>query len=171
MIEVNITKEDIAFAREKLSKVKSTNTGLSKFGSENKRILTGYVGERIVMKYLDIANDSDTYNYDIIFKDKKLEIKTISCKFKPRPDYWCTVNSHDLAGVHKQEADFYVFLRVLNDYSKGWLLGYMPCKDFFDKGTFVPKGKDFGKFKFVKANATILPIHDLRAIETLKNQA
>lgn len=171
MTEVNITKEDIDFAKEKLSKVKTMATGLSKFGSENNRILTGYIGERLVMNYLGIIEESDTYNYDVLFRGKKLEIKTISCKFKPRPDYWCTVNSHDLKGVHKQEADFYVFLRILTNYTKGWLLGYMPCKDFFDKGTFVPKGKDFGKFKFVKANATILPIYDLKDIETLKKQA
>ena len=94
-------------------------------------------------------------------KEKRLEVKTISCKFKPREDYWCTVNSHDLTGVHKQKADFYIFLRILNDKSIAWLLGYISCEEFFEKGEFIKKGRDFGDFKFVKANATILPISEL----------
>ena len=60
---------------------------------------------------------------------KKLEIKTINCKFKPRPDFLCTVNSHDLSGVYKQNADF----------RKGWILGWIPCEEFFEKGEFVAK--------------------------------
>ena len=32
---------------------------------------------------------------------------------------------------------------------------------FLKNGEFVSKGKDFGKFKFIKANATVLPINKL----------
>lgn len=163
MIEISITQDIIDYANLKLDHVNTAeNLGLSKFGSERDRILVGYIGERIIMKYLDLKNDEDKYQYDLISnKGKKLEVKTITCKFKPPTHYWCTVNSHDLSGVYKQGADFYIFLRILNDYSKGWILGWISCEDFFKKGEFVPKGKDFGKFQFVKANATILPIDKL----------
>lgn len=165
MIEVQIPQKTIDYAQKKLDFVKtSKGLGLSKFGSEKHRILVGYIGEKIIMDYLSIKEDSDDYNFDLISnKGKRLEVKTITCKFKPKPDYWCTVNSHDLEGVHKQKADYYIFLRILNDFSKGWILGWIACEDFFKQGEFVEKGKDFGKFEFVKANATILPIEKLNA--------
>lgn len=171
MIEVLITPDIVEYANNKLEHVNTRdNLGLSKFGSERDRILVGYIGERIMMKHLGLKNDEDKYHYDLISnKGKKLEIKTITCKFKPKPDYWCTVNSHDLSGVYKQNADFYIFLRILNDYSKGWILGWISCQDFFEKGTYIKKGKDFGKFKFVKANATILPINELSKFKNKTN--
>ena len=163
MIEIVITPDIIDYASGKLEHVNTRdNLGLSKFGSERKRILIGYIGERIVMKYLDLKHDEDHYHYDLLSdKGKRLEVKTVTCKFKPKPHYWCTVNSHDLSGVYKQKADYYIFLRILNDFSKGWILGWICCKEFFKKGEFIQKGKDFGKFQFVKANATILAIDKL----------
>ena len=167
MIEVTISQETIDYAEKKLQKVLTKkNLGLSKFGSERDRILVGYIGEKIIMDFLDLEKDIDNYEFDLISKKgKKLEIKTITCKFKPKEDYWCTVNSHDLDGVHKQNADYYIFLRILNDFSKGWILGWISCLDFFAHGKFVKKGTDFGKFNFIKANATILPINKLNNFE------
>jgi hypothetical protein len=163
MIEYKIDKSIVQYAYSKLNKLNGLgNLNLSKFGSEKKRILEGYIGEKIIMNYLNIDNNDDTYDYDLLSsKGKKLEVKTISCKFKPKLNYLCTVNSHKLDGIHKQKADYYVFLRILNDYSLSWILGWYPCVDFFRDGLFVSKGKDFGKFKFIKANATVLEISKL----------
>ena len=166
MIYITIPPSSIDYAKRKLKSISiNKDVGvkyLSKFGSEKKRILTGYVGEKIIMDYLGIKKDSDDYDFDLISKKgKRLEIKTISCKFKPKKDYFCTVNSHDLNGVHKQDADYYIFLRILNNYSSGWILGWITCDEFFKKGQFVNKGTDFGPFRFIKANATILPISSL----------
>ncbi|CAN0498136.1 unnamed protein product [Laminaria digitata] len=120
------------------------------------------------MEYLNITEDADTFNYDLRYKGKKIEVKTISCKFKPKRHYLATVNSHNLDGVHQQKADYYVFLRILNDKTKAWVLGCYPCSEFFENGEFVSKGKDFGTFKFVKANATVLPISELRPINQIR---
>lgn len=170
MRELHINPAMVEKAQAKLEKLSTrSNLGLSKFGSEYDRILVGYVGEQIVIDFLGMAEYVDGFDFDLVYKGKRLEVKTISCKFKPFPDYLCTVNSHDLDGVHKQKADYYIFLRILNDKSKGWILGYMPCEEFFKKGKFVEKGTDFGKFQFFKANATVMPIADLHPIEGLLN--
>lgn len=146
------------------------NRGLSKFGSEKPRTIVGYIGEQMVQQYLGIEDLDDQFNFDLTYQGKRLEVKTISCKFKPYPHYLCTVNSHDLKGVHKQEADYYVFLRILNNQSKGWILGCMPCMEFFDKGKFIEKGSEVVKgVQFVKANATVLPINQLYPIDFLKS--
>ncbi len=163
MISVWIDDSIVEYAEKKLSHIETNeNLGLSKFGSERKRILAGYIGEKIIMEVLKIKEDADDYNFDLISnKGKKLEVKTITCKFQPPPSYLCTVNSHDLNGVHKQKADYYIFLRILNDFSQGWILGWISCSDFFKYGEYAEKGTDFGKFEFVKANATVLPISEL----------
>lgn len=162
MIEVEVSKDLIDKAELRASAVSRTSTLLHKYGSEKKRIFEGYLGEEIVKEYLNIESIDDDYEYDLISnKGKRLEVKTISCSFKPHNDYLCTVNSSYLDSVRKQSADYYVFLRVLNSYDKAWLLGYIECDKFFELGNFIEKGTDMGKFKFVKANATVLPIYKL----------
>lgn len=162
MIELDLNNDIINKASNRLDLVTAKDNRLSKFGSERKRIYEGYIGEELIKKFLHIDKVTDDYNYDLISnKGKRLEIKTVSCSFKPRDDYLCTVNSHSLEYTHKQNADYYIFIRLLKDYTKAWILGWIECAKFFKIGTFVSKGKDFGKFKFVKANATVLEINKL----------
>ncbi len=144
--------------------------GLSRFGSEKERTYYGYLGEQMVMHYLGIKIDDDDYDYDLTYKGFKLEVKSISCKFKPPQHFLCTVNSYDLSGIHKQSANYYVFIRILNDKSKGWILGYIGCEEFFKIGRFVPKGTELVKgVRFVKANATVLEISRLNSIQELRD--
>ena len=169
MIEIPIGTEMVHYAEQKREKLSlKKGLALNKFGSEYDRILIGYIGESVLMRYLKIEEDQNTFNYDLRYKDKKIEVKTISCKFKPKRTYLATVNSHKVDGVHQQDADYYVFVRILNDKSKAWVLGCCTCNEFFEKGEFIAKGKDFGKFKFVKANATVLPISELRPINQIR---
>ncbi len=170
MHEITITPEMRSAAYQKVRHLQfNEKRGLSKFGSEKSRTVVGYIGEEMVMDFLNIEINDDDFNYDLSYQNQRLEVKTISCKFKPYPHYLCTVNSHNLEGVHKQSADYYVFLRILNDQSKGWLLGCMPCNEFFEKGKFVEKGATVVKgVQFVKANATVLPINQLYDIGKLK---
>jgi len=172
MIEVPIPQETVQYAQGKLdSAMIQGDRGLHKFGSEKDRILVGYIGEKVIMDFLQITDNKDDWEYDLVSdKGNRLEVKTISCKFKPRSDYWCTVNSSYLDEVRKQDADYYVFVRVQNGYSKGWILGWIPCKEFFERGQFIKKGTDLGKFKFFKANATILPISELNQFSYKINQ-
>jgi hypothetical protein len=173
MIELVITQQQRDRAQQRLTDIRLDPTrGLSLFGSEGWRILFGYLGEEMVLAWLemtDLNEIRETFEYDLVFRGKRLEVKTISCKFRPHLDYLCTVNSYDLSGVHQQEADFYVFVRILNDQSKGWLLGYYPCKEFFEKGRFVPKGTEMKNFAFEKANATVMEIYNLLPMDSLRS--
>lgn len=170
MIEVAITSDMLVNAQKKIDRIKFDATkGLSKFGSEKDRTSFGYLGEQMVLSYLELAEDIDNYEYDILYEGERVEVKTISCKFEPPEHYLCTVNSHNLAGIHKQSADFYVFTRILNDKSVGWILGYISCSEFFERGTFVAKGTELiSGVNFEKANATVLEISKLEPIENFK---
>lgn len=168
MIEIIITADMIKKSQDKADKVKfDANKNLNKFGSEKNRTLIGYLGEQLVLHHLKTATDVDDYEYDLLYNETKVEVKTISCKFKPRPDYLCTVNSCHDVGTHKQSADYYIFTRVLNDLSVGWILGNIKCEDFFKKGKFIAKGSEaIAGISFDKANATVLPISELNAMKS-----
>jgi len=99
MIERNISKDILQSARNRVDKFSFGTTEKSFFGSERHRTLIGYIGELMVMEYLKVERVDDEYNFDMIYKAKKLEIKSISCKFRPHLDYLCTVNPYDLDGV------------------------------------------------------------------------
>lgn len=172
MIEIDIDDCLKYNAKYRLGLVVKKSNNLSKYGSERKRIFEGYLGEEISKDLLGLEQVDDEFDYDLISKrGNRIEVKTVSCSFKPMDNYLCTVNSHSEDYVHKQKADYYLFLRILNDYSKCWVLGWISCNDFFNKGRFVKKGTDFGKFKFVKANATVLEISELNKFNELYKSA
>lgn len=167
MIERTITPEQFNLAYELTAKETKTSLDLSKFGSELLRIFDGYLGEIMVADMLGLNKGKSTFEYDLISeKGKLLDVKTITCSFKPEINYLATVNSCDEANnkdeVHKQKSDYYIFTRILFDYSKGWVVGWIPCDEFFNLGTFVKKGTNLGKFSFVKADATVLEIYKLK---------
>jgi hypothetical protein len=64
--------------------------------------------------------------------------------------------------MHKQNADYYIFTRIINDKSIGWILGYMKCKEFFEKGNFVEMGTKIADgVNLDHAHATTLEINKL----------
>ena len=166
ILDYSISDESKKRAGCRADMVQFGRKSYSKFGSERHRTLVGYLGEEMIKEYLGIEALSDNYDFDLNYRDFRVEVKTVSCKFKPHPDYLCTVNSHNLHGIHKQAADYYVFTRIVNDLSRGWILGFIKCADFFEKGKFVSKGSSvIPGVKFWKANATVLPISELTSIE------
>lgn len=170
-IHVLVDDEIMNSATKKLSRDNFDSArGLSKFGSESVRTLYGYVGERIAKRTLGIPLDADddNYEFDFMYLGYKMEVKTISCKFMPLSNYYCTVNSHDPNGVHKQKSDFYIFTRVLNDRSAGWILGYLPCGEFWQLGQFVKKDTTIAPAVHLeKANATVVEIVQIRPIKEI----
>ena len=163
--EIRIDDDMRNRAKSKYNKIKlDPERDKRRFGSEGKRILEGYLGEIVVMDYYGVG-DIDDYEYDIIINGIKVDVKTISCKFKPTPNFLAVVNSCEIDGEHRQKADTYIFVRMREDYEVAWIVGYMMCEKFFDLSTFVKKGETFDGMKFEKANLNVLPIENLYQVE------
>ena len=159
--EIKITDSMRERAKAKYDKIKlDPERDKRRFGSEGKRILEGYIGEVVVIDYYGVE-DIDDYEYDIIINEIKVDVKTISCKFKPAPHFLAAVNSCETDGEHRQNSDRYIFVRIREDYEAAWIVGYMECENFFDLSTFVKKGETFDGIKFEKANTNVLPIKSL----------
>jgi hypothetical protein len=132
MIELDITPEIIRKAKT-IYNFRNLKTSFTNGKSQ----LYGAIGEILFQEYYNIPELSNTYDYDVIFKGKKIDIKTKKTGVKPLPIYNCSV----ALSSFKQKTDGYFFVRIMNDYSKGYLLGYTSKKDFFNYGHFYLKGE------------------------------
>ena len=98
--------------------------------------IIGYIGQALVARHLK-AQDADTFEYDVVKDGIRYEVKSKSCTSKPRPDYDCSVSGANA----EQECDYYVFVRVMQDFSKAWILGKKKPKKYFKEARFCKKGE------------------------------
>jgi len=162
--EIRISQEMRDRAKSKFEKIKIDATkDKRRFASEGSRLLYGYLGEVIVMDYYGV-DDIDDYEYDIIIGEYKVDVKSISCKFKPPTNYLAAVNSCEIEGEHRQDADVYIFVRIREDCMAAWILGFIECDRFFEMSKYIQKGETYHGMKFEKANMNVLPISKLHSI-------
>lgn len=165
LIKREITTPIIAKAHEKALELGSLRNSITK-GEGN---LVGFVGEGLLNEYLleqgQMSNWSNTYEYDIILNgDVTIDVKSKRTNFIPKLDYECSVAALNT----KQDCDVYVFTRVKGDMSVGWILGFLPKKEYFDSASFMEKGMiDPSNGWKVKTDCYQVPINELRPINDL----
>ena len=131
MIEVKITPELIQRARKKTATVGNLQGSIT--GSLSHGV--GAIGEIIVADAIG-ADESNTYDYDLVRDGERIDVKTKRCNTRPFPHYDCSVAAHGT----KQDCDSYVFVRILTDSSRAWILGSIPKQDFYTKATKHRRG-------------------------------
>jgi hypothetical protein len=162
MKRIDITGEDIKEAKLLANNMGTLQNSITK-GQGN---VHGFLGEIITSKFLK-SKLNNTYDYDIIHNNLKIDVKTKRVTTPPRDYYECSVASLNT----KQLCDIYVFTRVLKDMTKGWLLGYINKKDYFDKAVLLKRGDiDPSNNWKVLTDCYNLPINKLNNIENLINE-
>ena len=154
MIEIDITKDMIEQCKAKAQDIGRLKNSITK-GQGN---LAGIVGEYVTHQHLKDSEWQNTYDYDLIENNKKIDVKTKRCSSKPRDNYDCSVAETSL----HQGPDEYIFVRILNDLSKAWILGRMGRDAFFKKAKHMKKGQVDKSNNFtVHANCYNLQIKEL----------
>jgi hypothetical protein len=98
----------------------------------------GALGEIIVLdNYGDKAVYVGDYNYDLIIKDKKVDVKTKKQAVPPRPEHKANIFAYNT----KQKCDFYCFVAIHSSLKTGWILGWKEKEKFFKEATFRRKGE------------------------------
>jgi hypothetical protein len=128
----------------------------------------GAVGEIVVYDFLHSRGHkidvNSTYDYDLIVDNLKVDIKTKKTTVRPRPNYFCSISAFN---IH-QKCDYYLFVRVTEDLSVAYLLGYVRKDKFYDLATFKEKGElDVNGFVF-KDDCYNLEVHRLQKFKKLK---
>ena len=131
MIKVEITEDMIAAANNKAIEMGKLNNSILN-GAGN---IAGFIGEQISLKVLG-GQWNNTYDYDIMVGDKRIDVKTKQTTVTPLPHYECSIAAFNV----KQKCDAYAIVRVLKDLSTGWFLGVLDKDAYFNAATFMKKG-------------------------------
>jgi hypothetical protein len=132
MIEVNVPDKLINQAWERSKKLGVLKNSITR-GEGN---VAGYIGQMLIKLFLD-GDDIDDYDFDVLKDNIRYEVKTKRCKFKPKPEYACSVCEKNA----RQDCDYYVFVRITNDYKTAWILGKKKAKDYLKESKYCEKGK------------------------------
>jgi hypothetical protein len=160
MIIVDITPKMLSKARELAESIGKLKNSIRN-GEGN---IAGVLGELCFLEHYKDANQNNTYDYDILLDNKKIEIKTKVRTVTPKPHYECSVAKFNT----KQIADYYYFVSILyqnNKYITGYLLGGLPKQEYFKQAKELKKGSvDPANNFVVKADCWNLPISNLRCL-------
>jgi hypothetical protein len=98
----------------------------------------GALGEIIVLDYYgDKAEYVGDYNYDMIIKGKKVDVKTKKQAVIPQPTHKANIFAYNT----KQQCDYYCFVAIHTSLKKGWILGWKEKEKFFNEATFRKGGE------------------------------
>ena len=133
MITVNITKKQIEKAEELYDfyNLKGSFT-------KGTRQIYGALGEVICydnLKAHHTISIENTYDYDLIVDNLTVDVKSKNTTVYPKPHYFCSISSFN----PNQKCDYYFFTRIMKDFSKGFLLGYIKKEEFFKSAVFYKK--------------------------------
>ena len=101
---------------------------------------------------------------DLIFDDKKIDVKSKRVTSAPRDYYECSVAALNT----RQKCDVYMFTRIKSDLSEGWILGYLDKEKYLNDSKFVKKGSvDPDNNWRVRTDCYNLPISKLENVDKL----
>jgi len=150
---------------EQLEKAKHRNTfGILKNSLKNgEGNYLGSVGEIVLIDHYKNKGvkfeDGQKYDYDFIINDFKVDVKTQSIKYKPKPNFTCHIPNFNI----KQDCDFYAFMFINLETNDAYCEGMIRKKDW----KLIAKLKKQGEMGYVKPFATdtwICLISDLSKI-------
>lgn len=155
--EFTVTQEQIDRAQLRVDEMPRLNNSITGM----KATLHGFVGEEMVAD-LSGAEVVGDYQYDLKMPvtEVTFEVKTKRTSVAPRGYYEVSVAKFNT----QQLCDYYVFMRVHNDLTRGWFCGIMPRTEYYDHARELKKGDQDGDNGFiVKADCWNMRIDQLQS--------
>ena len=145
VIRVEITPEQLTRASE-LYDFGALKDSITK-GKSN---IYGALGEVIVHDYLESTGRrvkfDNTADYDLIVNGRKVDVKSKRTTVPPLPSFNCSISAHNTA----QKCDIYVFTRIHESKTHGWICGWATKTEYFKKAKFYRVGQKDPKFPAFK---------------------
>lgn len=167
MLEVSITPEMINLAKRRRN---SMPDQIKNSIMSGERTFEGCLGEVVVASYLN-AEYITTHNFDLVHKNKYLEVKTKVRTVLPKSFYEVSIANYNT----RQLCDYYIFVSLLSppdkgkDYKTAHIVGYYPKNIFFENAKFLKKGDvDPSNNYVVRATCWNMRIKNLMDINDLK---
>lgn len=99
----------------------------SAFFEKKRNLLVGMMGEEIFQWFYPSALRINTYDYDFILNNKRIDVKTKIFNKAPKDDYEVTFHLKKIP-----ENDYFVLCGVNSDMTEGSLIGFISNREFFD---------------------------------------
>jgi|TARA_Y100000310_G_scaffold78174_1_gene74789 hypothetical protein len=132
MLELKVSNETLISARKKAEEMGVLRNSITK-GQGN---VAGFIGEELSQKVYGGKLDN-TYQHDLVLEDgRRVDVKTKRTSVEPQESYDCSVSASQI----DYDCDGYVFVRIKNDFSTAWMLGYISKEAFKEKSVFHKKG-------------------------------
>lgn len=162
MIEFKIPEHVVAWAKKRAEKY-----NFEKHRMVDKKDPAGFIGEWAFHQCRPEAIHADTYDFDFISNDLRIDVKTMKQSVRPTADNPHNVTDKDF----KQDCDLYVFCICLNDFSKVWVAGWLWRDEFFNEvatrfeaGETYPEGNRFRNKFFFHDNTWTVSRSQIRGI-------
>ena len=154
IIEVDITPAMVAEAERLAAELPVLNHSIREGGGT----VYGFLGEQVFRQVCG-GRQANTYDYDIVMKSGvTVDVKTKMVHTVPRLDYECSI----AAGHTGQDCNFYAFVRVLKNMTRGWHCGVIAKAAFFEQARLVRAGEQDGDNGWIPSvDCYNLPISDL----------
>ena len=145
MIEVIITPKILEEAKKRNEQYfnRFGNSGTHRTNKERQR-MTGYLAEACVNSVFPEIEYSDNYLVDFLLDDSTIDSKAQGCNSKPLEFYSATLYEEQ----KNRDADYYIFSRVKNDFSKAWICGIASKRKFFQIATLKKAGTETNNFTY-----------------------
>jgi len=129
--------------------------------------MTGFLGEIAVNAYLPRSHyvGDNEFTHDIVYKKRRVEVKSKTCGGCPEPEYSAFVNGKEHMAP---DNDVYFFTRVRRDMQRVYICGWLPTSKLFKGAKFVRKGHTDDKGYTFKASGYHIEIGKLNAPKTFK---
>jgi hypothetical protein len=137
-IEREIKHEWITLAEARSIEMGAVNNSFMK-GKGNK---VGFIGEYVVLDYLKERNKEsdvslvDKFDYDILFNDMKIDVKSKSIAVEPKSFYEASIADTSL----HQDCDTYIFVGIHKSFETAYVYGWEYKEDYFNKARHMKKG-------------------------------
>ena len=157
MLKVDITDDMVKRARDISNPEKQFNQ--NKIG--RRANLTGALGEIVVGDFLKVTRHvyksfKEMYDYDINYKDIKIEVKTKLVSREPKPFYDCSIFGYN----PHQKCDQYWFVNLNKNLTHAFILGYISKDEFKQKAVFYKAGTNRGNLVY-KWDNYVVKAYDL----------
>jgi hypothetical protein len=152
MIEVDVTQGILQEAERRTSEAAKRfgDNGTHRLSSDRQK-LTGYLAEVCINHKFPEIKYSDDLNVDFYFNSTSLDAKSQGCNSKPLDYYSATLYEEQ----KKRHADYYIFNRVKNDFSKVWICGIISKEKFFKIAKLQEAGTKTNNFTYDQARYEI----------------
>jgi hypothetical protein len=136
--------------------------------TNGKNSIYGSIGEVAVAHYLVNTLRYKVYyagaqDYDLLVAGNKIEVKTAKVTGAPKDNYRCNVSCHNTT----QGCQYYIFVRVMDDMSIAYILGYITPRELYITAELRHTGEYDANGFYFKSDCYSILINKLHGFKKL----